>query len=393
MNNKLITKKINMRVSDLLIAIALVIFLLCNILDLSVLSYSGVGASTVLSYLTKLGRYVSYALCMVKFIYDAFYSRRYLVYLIIAMMIVTLSYFESLNKTMVLYLLLFLGVIEMHSEDVIRISFWTQSIMTFILVIGSQLGLVLDYIRIDSGRTRHFLGFSWTTTAPILFVFIILQYFYIRQGNISIVESAILTILSVFFYVMTNSRFAFLISMASIIFFFALKTKIREGKFVVSMKRFFVALPELIAAFAIGLHWFYEATNTSYNRLNNLLSGRLALGKSAIDKYGVHLFGQKIEWIGFSISESLKGEYNYVDCSYLQILLEYGLFFLCLVLVLYSVAIKHSIENGQYYLTWILVVVLIFSITEPRLFNLTFNPFILIVVTKCKKEKKGKCNN
>ena len=125
------------------------------------------------------------------------------------------------------------------------------------------------------------------------------------------------------------------------------------------------------------LHAKYDSTNAVYARVNSLLSGRLRLGYQAIADYGVTLFGHPIEWIGFALGTAPDKAYNYVDCSYLQVMLEYGVVFLILIVLLYSLAIRKAIAKKRYDLCWILLFILIFSITEPRLADLAFNPFVL----------------
>ena len=58
--------------------------------------------------------------------------------------------------------------------------------------------------------------------------------------------------------------------------------------------------------------------------------------------------------------------------------------------------LKKSIQKKQYYYTWILMIIMIFCITEPRLFDITFNPFIVLtlagqksIVDKDVKRGKG----
>lgn len=101
--------------------------------------------------------------------------------------------------------------------------------------------------------------------------------------------------------------------------------------------------------------------------------------------YGVSLIGQDIEWVGFNISETLTGTYNYVDCSYVKILLDHGILLLTVVLLAYGYILYQSVQKKEYYLTWIILIVLVFSITEPRLFDITFNPFFVLVMSGRKR--------
>ena len=106
----------------------------------------------------------------------------------------------------------------------------------------------------------------------------------------------------------------------------------------------------------------------------------MALGQKAISLHVISLFGKDIEWIGFNMEETLRGTYNYVDCSYVKILLDHGILFLGIVLLAYAYMLKKSIQKKQYYYTWILMIIMIFCITEPRLFDITFNPFIVLTL-------------
>ena len=169
-----------------------------------------------------------------------------------------------------------------------------------------------------------------------------------------------------------------------------LLVKIGKNKWflVEKTKWLWVAVPTIIASIAIAIHAFYSPESIIWQKLNDILSGRLQLGKDAIADFGFTLFGQYIEWKGFSIGH-LSGEgYNYVDCSYLQLILEYGSIFLILILILYSFVIYKCIKKKNYYLLWSIVFVLVLSITEPRLMNLAFNPFPVIFLCEIEGEKK-----
>lgn len=374
--------------TEVMFIVALILFLAANILDMSIMGYRENNESTTFNYITKMVRYMSYVICIVKIVYENIYKRKQLGFIFVTVFILLLSYLGSSDKTMVLYLLFFVAAVGISSEQVIRVYMFTQGALLSFLVIGSQLGIVQDYVRTGGGRVRHFLGFSWTTTSAILFLFILLQYIFIKKGKLSLIENMIMIGVSSFFYVMTDSRFAFLICGASVVFFWLFNKVIEKGMFVVSLKKYVILLPYLIGFFAIALHFYYNPNSNIYYKLNDLLSDRLRLGQSAIETYGISLVGKPIEWIGFSISENLKGVYNYVDCSYIQIMLNYGLIFMVMILLLYGLLLKNSIENKKYYLTWLVIIILVFSITEPRLCNLTFNPFILLTVTEITERRK-----
>ena len=115
--------------------------------------------------------------------------------------------------------------------------------------------------------------------------------------------------------------------------------------------------------------------------INNLLTDRIRLTANAIRNYGVHLFGNNIEWIGFGGStdtDSLLASYNFVDSSYLRVLLDNGIIFLVLVLFAYSFFLYKLLIKKQYSILIVLISVLLLSFTEPWLIDVMYNPFVLL---------------
>ena len=113
-------------------------------------------------------------------------------------------------------------------------------------------------------------------------------------------------------------------------------------------------------------------------KLNDLLSGRLQLQQKAIRTYDWTLFGQKIDWVGNVVRLQTGKEYNYVDNSYMHVGLENGLLYLALALLLYVVIMYRAWKADDLYLIWITIFIMTISLTEPRLLELTYNPFPLL---------------
>lgn len=99
------------------------------------------------------------------------------------------------------------------------------------------------------------------------------------------------------------------------------------------------------------------------------------------------LLGTKIEWIGFS-HNATAGAYNYVDCSYMQILLENGLIPLVIIIAVYTYIMYMAVKEKDFYLQTAVLLITAFSITEPRLLNLAYNPrrFSASLISACVAE-------
>ena len=363
--------------SEIVFFFAFIVFICSIVLEMTIWNVSPDNQPGLFYYVLKMMRYLSYGVCLFKIFMDGLYRRSELLVWILVLELLFLSFVGSMNKTMVLYLLFFIAGRGISMERTIRISVWIQSVILMITVGLSQIGLVEDYIMEPDIRPRHFLGFAWTTTGAILYFFILLEYIYLKKGRLKPAEYCVLLGIDCWFYHMTDSRMTVALSAVILTFFLIFGEYINKEKISVSFYQLFLAAPAMTGLFAVILHAKYDSTNAVYARVNSLLSGRLRLGYQAIANYGVTLFGHPIEWIGFALGTAPDKAYNYVDCSYLQVMLEYGVVFLILIVLLYSLAIRKAIAKKRYDLCWILLFILIFSITEPRLADLAFNPFVL----------------
>lgn len=374
-----------MKRTEILFYFAWILFSFSVLMELTAISSD----NEIVLIVTKLIRYGAYAVCCIKILLD--YVKKNNIYVIIIMMVVlVISGFKSTNKTMLLYSLILLAAYNLESSKIMKISLWMQGFFLTFVVGLSQLGILEDYLFVrDETHYRHGLGFGWTTTAPILFLYFMLIFIYLKKDKFNIFHAAVLELINIWFYLMTDSRMAFLISSVFIVFFAIQSINKRRWKCLSKFNKIYIAMPVLICVFSLLLFKFYDADEPFWIRLNSVLSDRLALGVDAIRNFGFTLFGQNIEWVGFSIKTPTKMEavgYNYVDSSYLQLILNYGVFFLIVVITIYVVAIYKAIKSRDYYLTVILIIILGFSVTEPRLMNLAFNPFPLLAFCQLKGE-------
>ena len=90
-------------------------------------------------------------------------------------------------------------------------------------------------------------------------------------------------------------------------------------------------MPALVI-FSIVLSYFYDSSAAFWKVLDSTLEARLAFGKQGFEDFGVKLFGQKIDMIGNGGTTKYQGEYFFLDCSYVNILLTWGLILFCIVI-------------------------------------------------------------
>ena len=120
---------------------AWIVFLIALILDRTMWAAN----SETFMKLLQLVRYGAYGICFMEILLDCFEQKRILV-LGVLIVVTVLSYFGSKNKTMVLYLLLFLAAHEISARLMLAITTIVQAVLLFGTVFCSQIGFAEDHI-------------------------------------------------------------------------------------------------------------------------------------------------------------------------------------------------------------------------------------------------------
>lgn len=353
------------------VVLLLALFLVMQLLDMSLFEVD--------SRIGQIVRYSGYGLMLVTLTMKKFNNNN-LTKLLLWFGIVGLGFVFNRNLSVVLYSVVIASCLFVQAELVLKTYMVVQSTMLFVIVFASQQGWLLDFIWKQSGRTRHFLGFTYTTFAPILFLFVILEYLYLKKGKINLIEYLIGMGMSIWLYKLTDTTFAFLVSIGVLTFFLITQFWLDKGYITYTFRWFFYLLPWICAGVSIWASWAFNSNNEVWLKIDSLTHGRLRLGNVAIKEYDFSLFGRNIEWIGSSIEKLNPNNYNYVDCSYVQIILQEGMIFLAIVLVVYSLSFALCIRNKSYFAVYLLSAILGFSMTEPRLWNIVFNGIFVVSI-------------
>lgn len=371
---------------DYLFLLAWILYIISVILDVSVFTLDN---STV-SLVNKGIRYMVYGICLVKVAISS-YRKKNIVFLLLFLFVFALSFLMSKNKTMVFYSIIMLASYGLQNDSTIKTTAITQGVILITIIVLSQTGVLLDYIFDKGTRERHSLGFVWTTTGPILFFYFIMSYVYVHRRKLKCSIILLFESVNYWLYRMTNTRLVFIL--ASLFLFFILVEVINKKrfKFLSHFNSIYVAYPFLMWIFVIVICKIYNRNASKWASINNLLTGRLTLSQDAINHYGINMLGHNVEWKGFSISHATyaAGEYNYVDSSYLQITITYGVILMLAVLIVFSYAIYKHIKVNDYFTVFIYIFILTLTLTEPQLMNFAFNPFSLLAFGLTAKDIKN----
>lgn len=338
----------------------------------------------------KVMTYSSYLMAIVAFFLDPDYHVKELG---IIALIVTVSVVGSLfsgNEIMLTMIYLY-GAKNVHIKKIVKWVSICYLLLFIVIVGGSQIGFIENWLFFaESDRPRWGLGYTYPThTSSVLFM-VVLLYCYIRKQKLRIIELVFIFLLDFWVYTNTKSRAGAMLSVVVPILFYFLKFTKREtynSKLCSLLQWAFPLCAIAIIFFTIN----YNGIGI-YKYINTLLSNRLYYSQYSMKLYGIHVFGQKIEWIGWGgighTQAQLTDTYNYVDTSYLKLLLENGLIVWFLIMIIWTSTSINAYRKGDRYLLWALGMLAVYCLAEQWLMNLGANPFVLFLANPVFQYKK-----
>lgn len=326
-------------------------------------------------------RIIAYGLVCAKIMLDFLekgYSKKELAVIVAVGILFLISAYVTKDKNLLIYWVFIVAAHDMDFQDIIKWSLWVH-IGALIFVIGSCYAGILEnriFGLMYGIRIRDSLGFQYTTTGSNFFFYIILMWVYWRKSKITWPEVAVLIAGNLYLFSKTDTKNAFALGMLAIIGTVVLKyiPYLREYKKIYSVLA--VGIVPALSAGIISISIKYDQAILWMDKFNRLISGRLDLGKSGYLNYGLRLFGQKIEWIGGEPGEGIV--YNFVDSSYMQMLLNFGPIILGLILAgLILIGIFIAVRKDTYFLL-VFVLFAVHSTFDPQLVWIGYNSFLLV---------------
>ena len=335
------------------------------------------------NYFLLLLRLVSYTLISFKFICDL-YNKKYsakeaAIILLIGIYLIIISY---QSKTFG-YMTYFMYIVTSKGVDYYKIIKYVLTsfiVSTAFVLILTKFGIINDKIFSLNIRNRHGLGFNWTTVFPNMFMYMTLYLIYIRKSKISLYEVLIVISIAIFCYIMTDTKSAFALTVLAVFSAYLLKHIKVLSKYHKFYNYISLILPVLMAMFIIIISYCYNSDNIIMAKINSVLTGRLALGKNAINEFGFTFMARALPLVG---GEPLDGStYNFVDSSFLLYLLNFGIIFFILLMALLEYFANLINLKKDTYMLLVFCIFIIHSTFDPQLLNLCFNYFLLVLSYK-----------
>lgn len=303
-------------------------------------------------------------------------------YIILMISIVAVAAVVSIdngNASFVFYsiLLVIMGA-NTDFDEIVYNTMWLQITLCGLTVILSLLGIIPNDVSLSNAggfyRERYSLGFLYTTYFPNYLLSVLIEFYYLKRESkwdfLSLIIFAILNIVS---YKYTMTRLSY--GMIWMILLLSLLKRYRYPiRAIEIMKRCFYRYSFLICAgIALLLTALYDSQNRWLKMLNDLLSQRLRFGQNGLMLWGVSLFGASVEW------NTDASSYNYVDSSYVNILICYGVIIFLFVVIGFTITQAKTSKNRNETLCVCLSIWAVRGIVDPQLFLIWFNPFMFLI--------------
>ena len=299
-----------------------------------------------------------------------------------------LWYFAEKNDSsimMCVYLLVF-GSRNVELNKTYKLAILLTIAVSGIVLWAAGEGYILNYNFTEKGQYRHCFGFCYPLILPCYILNVAMMIAVMRKDKVSWTEIAMMILFGVMFYRWCKAELSGAMTIVVAVFLALVKIwpKLLTSDFILWRILDGVAVVIYPLCIAISL-WFtfkYDASATWMSQLDEILRGRLRLQQSAYLNKGFSFLGQKIYFVGaglYADGEIAQGTYDYVDNTYISILLRYGIIFSVIALILVMVTMYYCYQKKMRIWLWMLSLWALHGLFEDKLHIAYFNSLILIM--------------
>lgn len=238
-------------------------------------------------------------------------------------------------------------------------------------------------VRAGHGAIRYSLGFNWVTNPAQLAFFFVAAYVVLRNKKTTYWEMLLLELVSGYIYFYTDTINPFLLT--TVLLAYMAFERFRAFKPLFLRVQFFKSVLSYPFALAAALMFMGAMLPQGrvFQLLNRVFNRRFWLSYNGLVEYGIHPFGQRIVFRNQSEQGGFLAGYNYVDSSYIQYTLLYGIFFMLLIIIALSLVTRNVVSENNELLAVVLAILAIHAMFDPQLLWLWYSPFAMLIGIKC----------
>ena len=372
----------NKRFSEVVTYVVILLYISCSLL-------SNIPSLTSLEYfkvIAKIIRYISYSWFIYQTLVDIYFNRKISILFIIGILLGIGIFIKTGNKIPLIILFMLNSTKNVDFNKLLDYLLYIYIIVYVSVLLLSSVGIIKDIYFYRGEQIRHSFGFLFATDTYSIYLLILLIYYTYVKGKLNFGEVLYLLMPTVFLYATTLGRMSAILSLAvlgiSLLRYYY--TPQRANEF---FKKLLPILPFALLILSILLSVMYQLESPIAIYINNILSNRFYYSSLAFRRYGIPLFGENIEWIGwgsvFDLGKVVNFNYFYVDNSYLKTLFDFGLFFTLYILSVYSMTINEFVrERKKDEYIYLFLILLLFFFVEQHILSIGRNVFLILLSTQ-----------
>ena len=259
----------------------------------------------------------------------------------------------------------------------------TFSVATFLVlcltIYASQKGMIANMFMNADGGYRFSLGFNYVSFASQRLFFALCTYLMFRGKRISYLELLALLLATIYMYQQTSTSSPFYLSIL-ILTYALLSIKIFKKEFIIGnfWTKTLVHYGFILALVIILYFCFYSSGNL-FHLVDQFTHNRLRLSVNGFQNFGVSWLGQPISFTTLDMFGNFTSNYNYIDSSFVQLLVIDGLIVNVFMLFALTKVMRYFVSIQKDIVLACLGIMIIHGMFDPQMLVLRYSPLILFI--------------
>lgn len=267
--------------------------------------------------------------------------------------------------------------VNISSEKIVKNCIRNNIFFAVIVVVPALLGIIPNEVYVHEGMTAYSFGFAYYSNLPNLVFSIILAAYFLAKNKRK--ERIILLIsvpVQITMYKLCTVRLTYYLYLIFLIVaimtqFYDKRKKHKALIFIATVMYPVTCIVTIVASF------LYQKSSI-LSKINVMLNYRLGFNAAGFSRYGINLFGTKLQSVSETWDSNYVNHYFYIDSGYVNSLISYGIIFFIVLLIGYSFLSRYAIKNNQIKLGGWCLIICIYSVINNWLFNVAINPLPMI---------------
>ncbi len=277
--------------------------------------------------------------------------------------------------------LLFLGVLVVGTIGTDYRKIMKTQVVAVGLVIGATIlasltGFIDNYTYMRNGHMQSSWGLVASTDYASIIVYLTLTAWMAWKGVSSkpfIIMGIISIINSLFVARSTTSTIAGMLFLLAVIYD---SVSIKKGRKLIAVISG-VAFP-FLAFITLSFEYLYHRGTSIGIKIDSFFHRRFSLMDSGFKNYKLSLFGTPFDQIGRGGSTFSNTDYNFIDSTYILILLRYGIALFAVITVLWVLMTRKAAKRGDYRLVLGMGIIAVHSFSEHHFPEVNYNILIIL---------------